>query len=496
MLRNWNNGKPRLDLYNRYVVAECQLELERRESRTSFRAFVKHTFPTYKWNWHHEIMVEKLDAFARGEIKRLMLCIPPRMGKSEAVSRRFPAFMLGRRPEMSIISCSYADSLASRMCRDVQRIIDSPRYIRVFPDSKLAESVHHKTKSDAVRKNNYFEVIKTGGSYRSAGRGSGITGTGAHLLILDDMLKDSMEASSKTIRDSLHEWYGSVAYSRLENNGQVLFCTTRWHEDDLAGRLLNEARLDPDADQWEVLSFPAILEDLITKHPEDPREIGDPIWPEKKSLDDLKKIRIALGSRNWNAIFQQRPSAMEGSIIKRSWLKFYDKAPEKFDQIIQSWDLTFDSKENSDFTVGAVYGKLGPDVYLLDRVRERMNVLDQMRAIENMRSKWPEALQILIEKKANGAAVITMMRQKIPGIIPIEPKGSKEARLGSCSALYEAGNVLYPSPNICPWITQHVEELMTFPNAAHDDCVDSESQYIQRVMNDQLSRPEPRIRIL
>lgn len=485
-----------LERYSRLLMAEAHMELMRRESRNSFRSFINTTMIRYEWNWHHEIMVEKLQRFAKGEIKRLMIFMPPRMGKSEAVSRRFPAFMLGIRPEIAIIACSYADSLASRMCRDVQRIMDSPAYLKIFPKSQLNESVHHRTKSDAVRKNNFFEVVRTGGSYRSAGRGSGITGTGANILIMDDMLKDAMEAASKTVRDSLHEWYGSVAYSRLEKNGQILFCTTRWHEDDLAGRLLNEAKLDPDADQWETISFPAILDDINSKHPLDPRKVGDSIWPDKKSVDDFKKLRIALGPKNWNSIYQQRPSAMEGSIIKRSWLKFYDKLPDKFDQMFQSWDLTFDSTENSDYAVGAVYGMLGPDVYLVDRVRERMNVLDQMRAIQNMRTKWPDAIQTLIEKKANGASVITMLRQKVPGLIPVEPRGSKESRLGSVSGLYEAGNVLYPSPKICPWIEQHIEELMTFPNADHDDIVDAESQALQRIINNLTSRPEPRIRIL
>lgn len=446
-----------------------------RSARSDFRDFVLFTKPDYQVNWHHEMLLSKLNDFAWGRIKRLILTMPPRHGKSELSSRRLPAYLLGINPDMQIIAAAYSDTLAKRFNRDVQRIMSEPIYRLVFPNTRLnIKNISTFSKGIALRNSEMFEIVDRKGVYRAAGRGAGITGQGAHVLIVDDILKNIKEARSKTIRDACWEWYGNDAYSRLEENGQILILQTRWHEDDLIGRLREQMDSDPQADQFEIVDFPAIKED--EDNPDDPRRIGEALWPSKKDLESLEKIKKTLGSMMFSALYQQRPQALEGNIVRREWIRQYMVLPSKFDEVIQSWDLTFDEGKDSDYVVGSVYGRLGANIYLIDQVRRQMNVIDQLKEITRMSERYPDALRKLVEKKANGAAVLTLLENKIMGLVPVVPSRSKLDRVDAVTPLYEAGNVWYPHPSIAPWIDGHLTEMLAFPNAKHDDRVDAESQ--------------------
>ncbi|MET3689878.1 putative phage terminase large subunit-like protein [Priestia megaterium] len=460
---------------NPKIVNKLQTAYVHEKSRRRLIDFTLHTKPDYEVNWHHERLCEALDKLISGETKRLMVFMPPRNGKSELGSRRFPAYLLGKDPNAQIIAASYSADLASRMNRDVQRIIDSPEYRDLFPNTSLnGSNVKTIGNGSYVRNSDIFEIVGHKGFYKSSGIGGGITGMGMTYGIIDDPFKNRKEAESKTIRNAVWDWYASTFYTRLEKDARVLIILTRWHEDDLAGRLLKQAEEDPEAEQWTVINYPAIAEQPIDET--DPREIGEPLWPSKYSLEALTKIKKAVGTYEWSALYQQRPSPSEGNILNRKWWKYYRVRPERFDEIIQSWDCAFKDNNDSDFVVGQVWGKIGADKYLLDQVKDRMDLPTTINALKNLTAKWPSATTKLIEDKANGPAVIQMLKHEISGMIPVNPQGGKVARAYAASPEVEAGNVYLPDPSIAPWIHDFVEETAAFPNSTNDDATDCFTQ--------------------
>lgn len=452
-----------------------QVRTER--ARRHLMNFTTYTMPEYQVNWHHERLCEALDKMVSGEIKRLMVFMPPRNGKSELGSRRFPAYVLGKDPDAQIISTSYSADLASQMNRDVQRIMETEEYYEAFPETQLSgANVRTVAKGSYLRNSDIFEIVGKKGVYKSAGIGGGITGRGMTYGIIDDPFKNRKEAESKTNRDNVYNWYTSTFYTRLEKDARILIILTRWHSDDLAGRLLKLAKEDPDADQWEVINYPAIAEEPI--HETDPREVGEALWPDKYDLDALKKIKATIGTYEWSALYQQKPSPSAGNVLNRNWWQFYTQAPSKFDEILQSWDCTFKDNEDSDYVVGQVWGKKGADKYLLDQVRAQMDLPATIQAVKTLTAKHPYARRKLVEDKANGPAVIQMLKNQIPGMIAVNPDGGKIVRAAAASPDVEAGNVYLPDPSIAPWIHDFIEEAAAFPNGATDDQVDAFSQAI------------------
>lgn len=409
-----------------------------------------------------------------------MVFEPPRHGKSELVSRRLPAYIYGRDPDASIIATSYGADLASRMNRDVQRIMDSPEYHEVFPGSTLnGSNVRTVASGNYLRNSDIFEIVGHEGVYKSSGVGGAITGMGMKYGIIDDPYKNRQDANSETVRKKIWEWYTSTFYTRLEDDGRVLITLTRWHEDDLAGKLLKLAQSNPHADQWTVISFPAIKE--AGGHPDDPRQEGEPLWPAKYSKNELIKIKSTIGSYEWNALYQQRPSPPGGGIFNRKWWRYYKELPASFDEIVQSWDCTFKDKLTSDYVVGQVWGRVGANKYLIYQVRDRMDFPTTVQAVKNVSAKFPEANAKYIEDKANGSAVIQTLKNTIPGIIPVNPDGGKVARAEAISPDVEAGNVYLPDPSIAPWVGDFVEECTVFPYGLHDDQIDGMSQGINQL---------------
>lgn len=452
------------------LVAEAKRELARRHM-ADFTLFVD---DRYHMNWHHKLICDTLDRFASREIKRLIISTAPRHGKSELVSRKFPAFLLGQNPDASIIACSYSADLASRMNRDVQRIIDSQAYKELFCDTTLSNPhIFATDTSHSQRNSNLFEIVNHRGSYRSTGVGGGITGMGGDYIIIDDPVKNREEADSPTYRDKVYDWYTSTLYTRLEKDGCILLTMTRWHEDDLAGRLLQKMQQE-DADQWTVLNLPAVCE--YPKPAYDIREEGQALWAWKYDEKALAKIKTAIGSRDFTALYQQRPSPGEGGTFKRGWWKYYTALPNDLCDFVQSWDCAFKGKDSSDFVVGQVWARQGANRYLLDQVRGRMGFTETLQAMRNLSAKWPQAIRKLVEDKANGPAVIDVLKRELTGLVPVEPLGGKIARANAAAPAIEAGNVYLPDPKIAPWVGDFVEEHVKFPNDIHDDQVDAQSQ--------------------
>jgi len=446
-------------------------------ARDSFLAFVKFVTPEFRVNWHHRVIGRHLDRFVRGEIPRLMVFLQPQIGKSELVSRHLPAYLFGRDPDHRVIAATYGDSFASLFNLDVQRIMDSERYRMAFPVVRLAEG---SDEGRWMRNSSTFDVVGRRGRYHSVGVGGSLTGRTGNTLIIDDFLKNAEEANSALFRDRLFRWYATVARTRLKASAlgppKVLLTMTRWHEDDPAARILAVAKANPSLPQWTVLSFPAVREDM--SDPLDPRKVGEPLWPEMCPMSELEEVR-ATDPRSYYSLYQQRPSPEEGTIVKRNWWRHYREAPE-CDLYLQSWDLTFKDSKGSDFVCGGVWGRKGANSYLLDIVHDRLSFTDSIHRLQSLSQRWPKAGAKLVEEAANGAALIDTLRNKVPGLIPVRPRGSKENRLRAVAHQIEAGNVHLPDPETCPWVRDFIEEFAVFPNGKHDDRVDMTTQALQR----------------
>ena len=449
-------------------------EIKKEKARRGLLPFTIYTFDGYEVNWHHEVTCEYLDEWAFGDVDRLMVFEPPRHGKSELVSRRLPAYIFGRNPDARIIGTSFGDDLAQRMNRDVQRIMDSESYTKIFPDTTLAgKEVSRIFGTKALRNTNIFEIVGHKGVYTGSGIGGAIMGMGFDYGIIDDPYKNRQEANSRAIREKVWEWFTEVFYTRGEKGAKMLLTMTRWHESDLAGMLQFLMANDPEADKWTILVLPAFAE-----YDDEYRKEGEALWPSKYGVADLMATKATLGSYAFNALYQQRPSPVAGGILLRDWWKYYRDPPGKFDLIIQSWDMTFKGKEDSDYVVGGVLGKVGSDIYVLDLVRGKMTFSETIRAFRELSAKWPKAVTKLIEDKANGPAIIDVLKHEVPGIIPVNPRGSKIERANAASPIVEAGNVFLPIRK--PWVQDFVEECAAFPNGAYDDQVDMFTQAMAR----------------
>ncbi|NIY14238.1 MAG: phage terminase large subunit [Nitrospinaceae bacterium] len=390
---------------------------------------------------------------------RLLVNAPPRHGKTRGISHWFPTWFLDWFPELSVILTSYNDQYAAGIGGGVRDEFKKPEtWTRVRHDKHLASD---------------WKTLQ-GGGMRSSGIGGSLTGFGANLIIVDDPHKNWEEAMSSAKRQRVIDWFNSTLYTRAEPGASIIVVQTRWHENDLTGYLINEH-----PDDWTLIRLPAISEgeDFLG------RPKGAALCPERFTVEDLERIKAG-GSFLFAGLYQQRPAPMEGGIIKRDWFQYWKELPN-FDQLIQSWDMSFDKKAGSSYVAGQVWGRAAGAFYLVDQIRERLNFVETIRAIERLTSRWPAALEKVIEEKANGPAVIAALRDKVPGIIPWPPKGepmgSKEARLVAVSGLFEAGNIWIPNPDRAPWVVDYVEELITFPNSAKNDQVDATSQALGKM---------------
>ncbi|CAB4128449.1 Archaeophage PsiM2, terminase large subunit [uncultured Caudovirales phage] len=419
---------------------------------------------------HLELLCDTLQRVSKGDLKRVIVTMPPRHGKSEVVSKKFPAWHLGRNPNDEIILASYSIDLSrsfSRIARETLQGSSDVFSVRLDPNHSTAESWGLQGKR---------------GGLVAAGVGGSITGRGARIAIVDDPIKNAEEANSEVIRSKVWEWYTSTLYTRLTPKGAVVIVMTRWHEDDLVGRLLQKERQEIEegshiGDRWTVINLPALAEqnDILG------RLEGDPLWSEYGfDQERLQQIKRDVGSYVFNSLYQQRPAAQEGSMFKRQWWRFYDVLPIRFDEMMQSWDMSFKGSDGSDFVVGQVWGRVGANKYLVDQIRGRMDISKTIEHIQRLTIKYPLARLKLIEDKANGPAVISLLKNSISGLVAVNPDGGKVSRASAIIPDVEAGNVYLPR-NV-GWIDDFIQECNSFPRGAHDDQVDAMTQAIRRMM--------------
>lgn len=418
----------------------------------------------YKPLRHTQYLADRLQAIADGEQKYIIVEMPPRHSKSMTITETFPSYFIGRNPNKRVIATAYSEGLARKFGR-----LNRNKLVEF--GSEIFNIQMANDNSTATN----WSVGDNAGGMVATGIGGSITGEGADLMIIDDPIKNNAEAQSETIRNKIWDEWETTLSTRLHKGASVIVVMTRWHEDDIVGRLLERSPYD-----WERIRMPAIAEDdddLLG------REVGEPLSIElgfDERWAELKKQEV--GSKTWNALYQQRPSASEGNIFKREWWQYYEQAPRKFDRMIISWDLTFKGNDSNDYVVGQVWIKKGADKYLVEQVRGQMDFPDTLQAVKTLARKYPKAREILIEDKANGPAVISSIQREVSGVIPIKPKESKVARAQSVTPQIESGNVFLPK--YAAFVDDLIEECASFPNGAHDDCVDCLSQALNRLVEE------------
>lgn len=430
---------------------------------------------------------------------RLIISMPPQEGKSVRAANDFPIWVLTQRPELRIVTASYAQSLANRNGRAVRnRILSNPQLgLQIAKDNGSVSE---------------WQIADNEGGLLSVGIGAGVTGQKADMMIIDDPHKDRKEADSEIMRDTVWDWWTDAASARLAPGASVILIQTRWHEDDLAGRLLSR---DVEAG-WKMLNIPAQADHRPEKGETDVlgRQPGEfMVSARGRTLKQWQQRKATAGAKTWASLYQGAPSPAEGGVFPGTdqWARYNQPMAvqhadgrmhvpgiERHDhELIQSWDMTFKDTKGSDFVVGQVWLRVGAMVYLLDQVRERMNFTATIKAVEAMTAKWPEAHAKLVEDKANGTAVIDSLRSRIPGLIPVEPVGSKYARASAISPFVESRNVVLPEASILPNVSELLEEAKNFPNSSHDDTIDAMSQAVNQLLlhridghGDGLEQPE------
>lgn len=487
------------------------VELAQRElCRRKILPFIQRFRPKYTAGWVHEDICRRIERFVeqveQGLSPRLLLMMPPRSGKSEISSRHTPAWILGKHPDWEIIAGSHTSSLSLSFSRYLRDVMRDPAYTSVFPDARLDPS------SQSVENWN----LTKGGGYLAAGVGTGITGRGAHVLLLDDLVKDMEAADSITIRDNTWEWYLSTAYTRLAPGGGVLGLMTWWHDDDWAGRIQNAMKADDGADQFEIIRYPAIneygdeyilpddsIEQFAEAHmvPEGSRltrKHNTAIHPARYTTDMMLKIKRNLigggQKRVWDALYQQNPVPDEGNFFSKEMFRYYGMAPSRKDlYVYQAWDFAISEGKESDYTVGVCLGQDHRDnLYVLDvkrfRVQDGGFIIDEILDFAQQYDAdllgfedgqiW-KAIDFQFQKRCDE-------RRQYPSFEILKPLTDKMVRANPLKGRMQLGKVYFDQK--APWFTDMQKEMLHFPAGKHDDQVDGLSWAVRLT----LSRSAPK----
>lgn len=457
------------DILQRKIAIRKQL-LEMDAPRL-FRQFIPFVNPAYDRQWYHTLIADRCQDLLEGRIRNLMVFVPPQHGKSEIVSRCFPAYAFGRFPNLKIVGCSYSATLAQQFSRGIQRIMDSQEYSRIFPNTRLNGSNVRTLTRGYLRNVDLFEIVNHKGFYKTQGVCGGLTGTAVDIAIIDDPVKDAIEAYSPTYRERVWDWYTSVLLTRLHNNSRQLFIMTRWHEDDLAGRILQR-----EPENWTVITIPAIRESLDDGNDMDPRQVGEALWPSKHSLERLLAAQTR-SPRVFSALYQQHPTADGGNIVKREWFKHISLADfermHNGEPIIFFIDTAYTDKTTNDPSGIIATCKIGNDLYITHAQKVYKNFPDFIRFIPPYVKAhgYTSRSTIRIEPKANGISVIDQIKDVTALNVTRTPTptDSKETRLNAASPCVECGRVVLVDG---AWNDEFIEEICGFPVKPHDEFVD------------------------
>jgi predicted phage terminase large subunit-like protein len=447
-----------------------------------FRQFV----PDYKPNWHHDVITDRLSKCEAGQIRRLIINVPPRSGKSTQVSINFVARILGNNPAAQIICVTYSQDLSNCQARLCRQLMQSDFYRRTYPNTRISDD-----------RNSVEEFVTTKNGYRLATSvGGQLTGRGAEYIIIDDSLKPG-DSFSEARRNYVNEWFISTLLSRLNNKltGRIIIVMQRLHEDDLVGHVLG-------LDDWTILRFPAIAEEDESYQVEYPipgvkggsmilgRKKGEALQPEREPLAFYESLRKQIGESHFQSQYQQNPAPSSGGLIDIRWFNRYSlhELPDRFDIVILSVDTAMKASEFNDFNVMLTLGVKDGRIYLLHVLRKRMGYPELKKTLIEQ-TEIHHATHVLVEDRGSGTPLIQeCTAEGFAKIIAINPVGEKEVRAEAGTSLMEAGRVYIPHE--APWLDEFLHELSVFPNGKYDDQVDGLSQAMQW-LKERLLKPEP-----
>ena len=428
----------------------------------TFLSFVQAMWPEFIVGEHHRTIADKLERIASGELKRLIINMPPRHTKSEFASYLFPAWMIGKNPAMKIIQATHTTELAIGFGRKVKNLLERDEYNEIFPETKLAVDSKASGRWDTNR----------GGMYYAVGVGSNLAGRGGDLIIIDDPHSEQT-AMSNTGFDDAWDWYTGGPRQRLQPGGAIVLVQTRWSEKDMTGQLIRAQAKDPNADQWEVVELPAIMPS------------GNPCWPEYWPLPDLEAVQASIPPSKWNAQYQQQPTGDDNAILKREWWRVWDKeSVPQLQYVIQSYDTAFSKKETADFSAITTWGvfshprKGSPQIILLDAEKGRWE-FTELKKIAMDKYKYWEPETVIVEAKASGLPLTDELRSSGIPVVNFTPSrgNDKHVRVNSVAPMFESGQVWAPDER---WAQDVIEECAAFPFGDHDDYVDSTTQALMR----------------
>ena len=432
-------------------------------AQDDFLSFVKVVWPAFIEGGHHKIMSDAFNRIANGELKRLIINMPPRHTKSEFASHLFPAWYLGIYPDRKVIQTAHTAELAVGFGRKVRNMVGSEDYQKIFSDVSLSVDSKAAGRWNTNKDGEYFAI----------GVGGAVTGKGADILIVDDPHSEQEAAlNDPSVYDRTYEWYTSGPRQRLQPGGAICLVMTRWSKKDLTGSILKASIERGGADEWEVIEFPAIMPS------------GNPVWPEFWPIEQLEALKAELPLSKWSAQYQQDPTAEEGAIIKREWWKEWNhKNPPQCEFVIQSWDTAFLAKETADYSACTTWGVFTnadgeTNIILLDALQERLEFPDlKIRAYQMYKEYDPDAF--IVEAKAAGTPLIFELRQMGIPVGEYTPSRGhdKIARVNAVSDLFSSGHVWAPKTR---WAELVIEEFAAFPAGDHDDLVDSATQALLR----------------
>ena len=448
---------------------ELQTVKNKELAQTDFIEFVKQVWPAFIAGRHHQIMADAFERVAKGELKRLIINMPPRHTKSEFASYLFPAWFLGQYPEKKVIQTAHTAELAVNFGRKVRNLVDNPDYKNVFSELSLS--------ADSKAAGRW--ATSAGGDYFAIGVGGAVTGKGADVLIIDDPHSEqdaAMGAYNPEVYDRVYEWYTSGPRQRLQPGGSIIIVMTRWSVRDLTGQIIKKSAEREGSDEWEVIEFPAIMPS------------GEPLWPEFWPLPQLEALKAELPVSKWQAQYQQDPTSEEGALIKREWWRTWDSPnPPPCEAVIQSWDTAFLKTQRSDYsactTWGVFYhpnddGKDVPNLILLDSFKGKYEFPELKKIAHQHYWEW-EPDQMIIEAKASGAPLVFELRSMGIPVTEFTPSRGQDkiARVNAITDLFASGVVWAPPTR---WSDELIEECAAFPSGDHDDLVDSMSQALLR----------------
>jgi predicted phage terminase large subunit-like protein len=437
--------------------------------------FISYSKSDYNVQWFHKTLCNHVDKLVSGEIKRLMVFMPPQHGKSEIVSRRAPAFLLGHNPDLKIAIASYSQGLATQFNRETQRIMEAEDYRLLFPNVRIGGV--DIPRYLVMRTGSEFEVANRDGRVVSVGVGSGLTGRPVDIGIIDDPVKDAEQAYSQTYRNKVWDWYTTVFTTRLHNDSKIILTMTRWHEDDLAGRILKSAM--ETGEDWVILKFPAIKEGSPTAI--DPRKDGEALWEGRHSRQKTLNVK-STSLKVYTSLYQQEPAPMEGHLIKTDWFNRFNlneliaRAINEDSEIV--WNFTIDGayteKGENDATAIMAYAKYKGNLYIRNVSAVRLGMPELLKYIPDfcIANGYTSESRIKVEPKASGLSIVQMIRSQteLNIIADKPPRTDKIARVEKCTPFMESGRVFLLEN--APWVEGYLYELKIFPNGEHDDQVD------------------------